>query len=109
MSRGLSRDEALLLIVRQDHFSVLNTFPKMVQKNTWRNLSERIQTRGSASLRAKARLSIALTSRVLHDLAFFHHEGDTFGGGDVGGGIAWHGDDVGELAFFQGADFLRDA
>jgi hypothetical protein len=46
---------------------------------------------------------------VLHDLAFFHHEGDAFGRGDVGGGVAGDGDDVGEFAFLQCADFLRDA
>jgi len=32
---------------------------------------------------------------ILHDLAFFHHERDALGGGDVGGGIAGDGDDVG--------------
>lgn len=40
-----------------------------------------------------------LTRRgVLHDLAFLHHERDALGGGDVGGGIAGDGDDVGKLA-----------
>ena len=32
--------------------------------------------------------------RVLHDLAFLHHEGDALGGGDVGSGVAGNGDDV---------------
>ena len=44
---------------------------------------------------------------VLHDLAFFHHERNAFGRGDVRGGIARHRDDVGELPFFQRADSLR--
>ncbi len=44
-----------------------------------------------------------LLRRVLHDLAFFHHEGDALGHGDVGGGIAGNGYDVGEFAFLQRA------
>ena len=39
--------------------------------------------------------SFALPGGVFDDLAFFHHERDALGCGDVGGGIAGDGDDVG--------------
>src|SRR5688572_16246249 len=49
-----------------------------------------------------------LLQGILHDFAFFHHKRNALGRGDVGGGIARHGDDVGEFAYFEGADFIGD-
>ena len=48
------------------------------------------KNRGRQDVPNKAGDRLALF-RSLHDLAVLHHEGDTFGGGDVGGGVAGHG------------------
>ena len=47
--------------------------------------------------------------RVLQDLALFHDEEHAFGGGDIGGWISRHGNDVGKLARFQRPDLGGNA
>ena len=46
---------------------------------------------------------------VFVDDAFFHDEEDVFDGADVLGWVAGDGDDVGELADFEGAGAVGDA